>query len=240
MTTHFLREIDKDGTWLADHPFWDDGAREEIIGVPKMTMHSPAEPAFPGRQKVFFLNEVETPVFENGKPVWEIPPREALAEIPSVHATDEEGKLLWHIEPKAAIPANPIPDNMIEVPVPPGFGHPKWDGKQWVEGRDPVLLKAQRDESTARSIAEGVQKHLDDWAKARGYDSILSACSYAASKHSVFGAEGLAAVTNRDAVWQKCTEVLNDVKTGKRNAPKLDELIAELPPLVWPTQRSTK
>ena len=79
-----------------------------------------------------------------------------------------------------------------------------------------------------------VQKHLDDFARTRGYDGILSAATYATSAVPKFKAEGQYAVEARDATWAKCYEILAAVESGSRPMPMLEELIAELPVLTWP------
>ena len=79
-----------------------------------------------------------------------------------------------------------------------------------------------------------VQKHLDDFARTLGYDGILSAATYATSTVPKFKAEGQYAVEARDATWAKCYEVLAAVEAGSHPMPTLDELLAELPALVWP------
>jgi hypothetical protein len=79
-----------------------------------------------------------------------------------------------------------------------------------------------------------VQKHLDDFARTRGYDGILSAATYATSTVPKFKAEGQYAVEARDATWAKCYEVLAAVEAGSRPMPTLGELLAELPVLTWP------
>ena len=88
-----------------------------------------------------------------------------------------------------------------------------------------------------RLIAEytgAVQKHLDVFARTRGYDGILSAATYATSTVPKFAAEGQYAVEARDATWAKCYEVLAAVEAGSSPMPTLDELLAELPVLTWP------
>ena len=80
----------------------------------------------------------------------------------------------------------------------------------------------------------GVQKHLDDFARTRNYDGILSAATYATSAVPKFKAEGQYAVEARDATWAKCYEVLAAVEAGSHPMPTLDELLAELPVLTWP------
>ncbi len=46
-----------------------------------------------------------------------------------------------------------------------------------------------------------VQNMLDAFAKERGYDSIISACSYATSKVEKFAMEANICVDLRDAAW---------------------------------------
>lgn len=89
-------------------------------------------------------------------------------------------------------------------------------------------------EEIIASFAAGVQKHLDDFARTRNYDGILSAATYATSQVPKFKAEGQYAVEARDTTWAKCYEVLASVESGSRPMPTLEELIAELPVLTWP------
>ena len=79
-----------------------------------------------------------------------------------------------------------------------------------------------------------VQQHLDTFARTRDYEGILSACTYASSAEPKFKSEGQYAVEARDATWAKCYEVLAAVESGSRPMPTLEELLAELPELVWP------
>lgn len=79
-----------------------------------------------------------------------------------------------------------------------------------------------------------VQQHLDDFARTRGYDGIMSAATYAASTVPKFKAEGQYAVEARDATWAQAAHRLAAVEAGSRPMPTLDELLAELPVLTWP------
>jgi hypothetical protein len=91
--------------------------------------------------------------------------------------------------------------------------------------------------STAEVIAgyvAAIQKRLDDFARTRNYDGILSAATYTTSTVPKFSAEGQYAVEARDATWAKCYEILVAVEGGTRPMPTLEELIAELPVLTWP------
>lgn len=82
-------------------------------------------------------------------------------------------------------------------------------------------------------LESAVQTHLDAAAQARGYDNIVSACSYAAATNA-FQAEGVAYLNWRAAVWQYCYQVLAAVQAETRTAPTVTDLIAELPALVLP------
>ena len=79
-----------------------------------------------------------------------------------------------------------------------------------------------------------VQMYLDNKAKERGYDGILSACTYATSSVPKFAAEGQACTVWRDTVWNSCYQILDEVKAGQRPVPSVEELISLLPTMLWP------
>ena len=89
-------------------------------------------------------------------------------------------------------------------------------------------------EQIVAKYTAAVQKHLDDFARTRGYDGIMSAATYATSTVPKFKAEGQYCVEARDATWAKCYEVLAAVEAGSRQMPTLEELLDELPVLKWP------
>ncbi len=89
-------------------------------------------------------------------------------------------------------------------------------------------------EQIIAQYTDGVQQHLDTFARTRNYDGILSAATYATSQVPKFKTEGQYAVEARDATWAKCYEILAAVEAGSRPMPTLDELLAELPVLTWP------
>ena len=88
--------------------------------------------------------------------------------------------------------------------------------------------------STKSRLTSAIQSMLDDKAKERNYDSILSLCTYATSPTAKFSDEGQAGVSWRDEVWAKGYAILADVESGSRAIPTVDELLAELPNFVWP------
>lgn len=85
------------------------------------------------------------------------------------------------------------------------------------------------------SITGAIQKRLDDFAKTRGYDGILSACTYVTSAVPKFAGEGAYCVQSRDATWAKGYEIMAQVQAGTRPMPSgFADIEAELPALVWP------
>lgn len=87
-------------------------------------------------------------------------------------------------------------------------------------------------EQIQKDLTDAVQRHLDNVAKTRGYDGILSACSYAAHPNP-FQSEGIAALNWRAAVWVQCYQVLDAVKSGAIEIPTAEQLVAGLPPINW-------
>lgn len=93
----------------------------------------------------------------------------------------------------------------------------------------PIEREPTEAEQLAAYEAE-VQFHMERAAQARGYDSLMSAISYADEPAAPqFQLEGLAFRAWRSACWLKCHEVLNAYQAGSRAAPTVAELIAELP-----------
>ena len=85
-----------------------------------------------------------------------------------------------------------------------------------------------------QSIVDATQKRLDDFARTRNYDGILSAATYATSTVPKFAAEGQYAVQARDATWAVLYALLEEVQSGKRPMPAgFDEVALLLPDLEW-------
>ena len=99
--------------------------------------------------------------------------------------------------------------------------------------KDQVIAKAAREEAM-RNTMKAVQRHLDNVARSKGYDNIISLCTYATDSDPIFSAEGQAGVAWRGAVWRYCNTVLAEVEAGTRAQPTVEELIAELPTITWP------
>lgn len=84
-----------------------------------------------------------------------------------------------------------------------------------------------------KAFESATQKHLDDFAKQKGYDNILSACTYATSTNTTRTQEGQKAVITRDALWDYYFDKLEMYSKPGATIPTVQEYIAELPILTW-------
>lgn len=106
-----------------------------------------------------------------------------------------------------------------------------WDGEVFSKAPPPALdpIKVQAD------IVTATQAMLDDFAKTRNYDSIMSAATYATSTVPKFAAEGQYAVDARDQTWSALYTLMGEVLAGTRPMPTgFAEVAPLLPALAWP------
>lgn len=99
--------------------------------------------------------------------------------------------------------------------------------------------KAERDATivaqTTSVFEQAVQGVLEDAARARGYDSLFTAISYA-DEPAVprFQADGQAFRRWRSLVWDYAHGEMNAVLTGEKPQPDLETFLASLPALELP------
>lgn len=85
------------------------------------------------------------------------------------------------------------------------------------------------------SIVAAAQKRLDDFAKTRNYDGILSLCTYATSSVTKFATEGQYGVNVRDLTWATLYTIMDQVQAGTRPMPTgYTDVEPLLPALSWP------
>lgn len=89
---------------------------------------------------------------------------------------------------------------------------------------------------TEPDYGRAIQALVDSTAHARGYLDGTTCASYAGSSVTAWDADATAFKAWRDAVWSYAYGELADVQSGARTpTPTIDEIIAELPSITWPT-----
>lgn len=105
--------------------------------------------------------------------------------------------------------------------------------QDWEAARtDEMATRAAR---LVQSIVDATQARVDDFARTRNYDGILSLCTYATSAVPKFRSEGQYGVDARDRTWAKLYAILDEVQAGARQTPGgFADVEPDLPVLEWP------
>jgi hypothetical protein len=92
-----------------------------------------------------------------------------------------------------------------------------WDSslKRWAASPTQAAILSAAQEA----FENAAQESLDATARAWGYDSLLSAASYATSAVAQFRAEALALIAWRDAVWGAAYTIQAAVSAGEQALP---------------------
>ncbi len=135
------------------------------------------------------------------------------------------------IDPLAALPKCALsPPPSLKIGEIARFSGGLWEILQGYPNDPPKSMQ-----QIILEVSSNVQQRLDDFAKTRNYDGILSACTYATSNIQKFKDEGQYCVNSRDATWAKLYEIMHEVETGVRPIPtSYQEIEPELPELIWP------
>jgi hypothetical protein len=119
--------------------------------------------------------------------------------------------------------------------------HGSSTGRRWAlrteQGRAQAMIKinVEKQAKIASTWMNAEIKELfNETARARGYDDIISLCSYAVSENPVYRAEALAAVAWRDAVSACMVEIIDEIKSKNRSVPTRAAFLAALPTINWP------
>lgn len=118
-------------------------------------------------------------------------------------------------------------------------GTPVLQAGEWVQVWNVTPLSAEEIAAQQLALQDQIvaqtQERLDDFARTRNYDGILSACTYATSAVPKFAAEGQYAVQARDATWAALYKFMADVQAGTRPVPSgFEDVEPLLPVMAWP------
>lgn len=110
---------------------------------------------------------------------------------------------------------------------------------QWTQAWAVEPLSAEEQQAALSALQAGViaqtQERLDTFARTRGYDGVLSACTYATSTVQRFQVEGQYCVQVRDATWHALYTLMAEVEAGQRPMPSgYADIEPLLPALEWP------
>ena len=91
-------------------------------------------------------------------------------------------------------------------------------------------------EQTQARYTQAAQDALDAFARSRGYDGIMSACSYAGSADPQFAAEAAFCMDLRDRTWRRGYAILAAVLAGTMDLPTVEQFLSMLPvsEAAWP------
>lgn len=119
------------------------------------------------------------------------------------------------------IPCTVSPDDKETASI---FDNAKSNAKQYTP---PVKTQEEIEAEIKADFERIADSVLQAKAQEKGYDNIISACSYAADANP-FQAESKQFIRWRGAVWAKCYELLNFHKEAG-TVPTKDEFLAQLP-----------
>ena len=109
---------------------------------------------------------------------------------------------------------------------------PKIDFAQVITAEAKAKAEAAAMVQAIRSAVDG---HVDETAKAKGYNSAAHCASYVKSTVPAWAAEAETFIAWRDAVWLTVFEMMEFVLAGENPAPENPAQVVEmLPEIKWP------
>lgn len=132
---------------------------------------------------------------------------------------------------KHRVQMNPAHWRIVDVPQWSAASAAQWFAQHMSQPYDwRVALETLRARATTL-----LQARLEAFAQSRGYDSIMSACSYANDPDAHFSAEGFAALAARSATWKYASDAFTEIAGGGK-VPTEEQFIAAAPHLTWETK----
>ena len=138
---------------------------------------------------------------------------------------------------RSAIIKDGIVANVIVGSIPGSIECPKDVGIGWSYDGNTFTAPPQPEPEppTIEDCQAAIETHVESVARSRDYSSSVSLASYYNSTIEPWAGEAQAFVPWRDAVWIYAFAELEKVQTGQREQPTVEDFIAELPVISWPT-----
>lgn len=99
-----------------------------------------------------------------------------------------------------------------------------------IAAHDPLKVSPEK---VQRDLEAALDAYINSVARAKGYDSRITA-TLRAGYPNPWQAEGIAFGQWMDNCYMTAYSILAAVQSGHRGVPTEAELIAEMPPMVWP------
>ena len=119
------------------------------------------------------------------------------------------------------------------LPTIPSGKFAKFTGRVWVIIDELPAEPEPTTEEIALAMEVAIDAYIDSVAQAKGYDSRITA-ALRAGYENPWQAEGIVFGQWMDSVYAYCQQVQVDALAGNRTIPTAEELIAELPEIIWP------
>lgn len=141
---------------------------------------------------------------------------------------------------KKVIPVSPPVTSFYEgvKELPPMLINDEWV-QQWevyyIHRSSEEILEYENDikEAKLTEYKQAIQSRLDTFARTRGYDNIVSLCSYATSTLPQFAAEGQRGVILRDQCWSIGYTILAQAMAGEIPEPSIEYVLNQMPDMTW-------
>lgn len=89
------------------------------------------------------------------------------------------------------------------------------------------------DQLEVKDYENAVQDHLNAKVQERGYDDVYTCLSYKDDPFPKFRDEAAAVLAWRSSVWLTAQNILNKWQNGEIEQPTIQEVLDQLPELVW-------
>ncbi|WP_313613395.1 hypothetical protein [Agrobacterium sp.] len=99
----------------------------------------------------------------------------------------------------------------------------------------PKTFGVRAETPTEADYEAAIQTLVDATATERKFRDGVTVASYVNSTNTQWAAEAIAFVAWRDGVWAYAYSELDKVVTGQRPQPTVDEFLAEIDPINWPS-----